>query len=204
MQDAVPVGTGGMLAVLGLEDDQVVKACGDLQEKARSSGLKNCVLEAANFNSPGQVVVSGHQKALEYMQTHLLAADYGGSRAKLIPLAVSAPFHSSLMKPAAERLKTQLSKNKWNKSLQFPIIHNVNAEKNSDSSRIENLLYEQVTKPVLWTSSIKNAKGFGADHFAEVGAGRVLTGLIKKIEPEVLTLNIDTIENLKKCREVLK
>jgi len=195
MQEAVPVGTGGMTAVLGLGDEAVVRACKDMQtEAATEAGLKNCVIEVANFNSPGQVVVSGHQKALDYMKEHLNAADYGGTRAKMIPLAVSAPFHSSLMKPAAEKLKKQLEKISWNHHFAFDVIHNLTAEKNHDGSQMVSLLYEQMTKPVLWSSSIKNSC---VNEFMEFGAGRVLTGLVKKILPEAKTANIDILENLK-------
>jgi [acyl-carrier-protein] S-malonyltransferase len=195
MQEAVPVGTGGMTAVLGLEDEAVVKACKDMQAKASSeAGLRNCVIEVANFNSPGQVVVSGHQKALDFMKENLVAADYGGTRAKMIPLAVSAPFHCSLMRPAAEKLKKQLEKVSWNHSFNFDVIHNLTAEKNHDGSQLVSLLYEQMTKPVLWTNSIRNS---GVTEFMEFGAGRVLTGLVKKILPEAQTANVDILENLK-------
>jgi [acyl-carrier-protein] S-malonyltransferase len=148
----------------------------------------------ANFNSPGQVVLSGHQKTLDFMKTHFNAQDYGASRAKLIPLAVSAPFHCSLMKPAAEKLKTQLDKVDWKSSLKFGVIHNLDAEINTNGTKLISLLYNQMTKPVLWTASIKNS---GVTRFAEFGAGRVLAGLCKKIIPESATFNIDTTENLK-------
>ncbi|MDZ4676633.1 MAG: ACP S-malonyltransferase [Oligoflexia bacterium] len=202
MQDAVPVGTGAMMAVLGLDDASVIKACSDMQNKAATDGgLKNCVLEAANFNSPGQVVVSGHQKALDYMKEHLIASDYGASRAKMIPLSVSAPFHCSLMKPAAERLKSQLEKVQWQKQMKFAVIHNVNAEKNHDGTLAKTLLFEQMTKPVLWTSSVRHT---GVNKYLEFGAGRVLAGLIKKTDLTAHTFNIDTVENLKNTMQHLE
>jgi [acyl-carrier-protein] S-malonyltransferase len=202
MQDAVPVGTGAMMALLGMDDAAVVKACQDMQNKAATEGgMKNSILEAANFNSPGQVVVSGHQRALDYMKEHLVASDYGASRAKMIPLSVSAPFHSSLMKPAAERLKTQLEKVKWQKQLKFGVIHNVNAEKNHDGSIVKTLLYEQMTKPVLWTDSIRHT---GVNNYLEFGAGRVLTGLVKKIDVQARTYNVDVLENMKSAINALE
>jgi [acyl-carrier-protein] S-malonyltransferase len=198
MQEAVPAGTGGMYAVLGLHDDSVIKACSDMQKKASSDGgLKSCVIEAANFNSPGQVVISGHLKALEYFKEHFIGADYGSSRVKLISLAVSAPFHSSLMKPAAERLKPQLEKVKWADKFEIPVIHNVNVEINQKGlSCIENL-YHQVTRPVLWTSSIRHAKELEILNYVEVGAGRILSGLVKKTDPGLHTHHLDTVESLK-------
>jgi len=200
MQEAVPVGTGGMAAVLGLEDDEVIKACRDMQSRAvTEAGLKNCVLEVANFNSPGQVVVSGHQRALDFMKDNLVASDYGASRFKMIPLAVSAPFHSSLMKPAAEKLKKQLEKIAWNHKFDFDVIHNLTAERNHDGTQLVSILYHQMTKPVLWASSIRNSK---VNDFMEFGAGRVLTGLVKKILPDAHTTNIDVLENLKNATKI--
>jgi len=98
------------------------------------------------------------------------------------------------MKPAAERLKPQLEKVKWNENLTFDVIHNLTAERNHDGTKVKNMLYEQMTKPVLWTHSIRHA---GVRHFAEFGAGRVLAGLIKKSGSEFVTINVDTTDNLK-------
>jgi [acyl-carrier-protein] S-malonyltransferase len=193
MQEAVPVGTGGMTAVLGMTDEAVIRACHDIQEIAKSG-----VLEVANFNSPGQVVVSGHQKALDYMRDHLVASDYGATRAKLIPLAVSAPFHCSLMKPAAEKLKLQLEKVKWKETFRFDVVHNLTAEKNRRNTNIIKLLYEQMTRPVLWSNSIRHT---GLTTYLEFGAGRVLAGLVKKISSEAITFNVDVAQNLKTALE---
>ena len=201
MQEAVPVGTGGMLAVLGMEDGAIIKACEDLQRKAWEAGLKGSVLEVANFNCPGQVVLSGHQKALDFFKENLIPEDYGAVRTKILPLAVSAPFHCSLMKPAAERLKIQLEKVKWKSHLNFDIIHNLTAEKNHDGSKVKGLLYEQMTKPVLWSHSVRNAQ---TTSFVEFGAGRVLAGLIKKIGSELKTFNVGGVENLKTTMEALQ
>jgi [acyl-carrier-protein] S-malonyltransferase len=201
MQEAVPVGTGGMTVILGMDDGTAIKACEDMQGKAWSAGLKGCVLEVANFNCPGQVVVSGHQKTLDYLKEHLIPEDYGVSRVKLLPLAVSAPFHCSLMKPAAERLKDQLEKVKWNPTLTFDVINNLTAEKNHDGSKLKQLLYEQMTKPVLWSHSIRNAH---VQQYVEFGAGRVLAGLIKKIGSDLKTFSVGTSESLGETMEALK
>ncbi len=201
MQDAVPVGTGSMMAVLGLTDEQVIKACKDFQIRAqKEAGLKSSVIEAANFNSPGQVVVSGHEKALQFMKDNLRGADYGATRAKMIPLAVSAPFHSSLMKPARERLEPRLQKVLWKRNMKFSVIHNVNAEINQDGERTATFLIDQVTKPVQWTKSVLATQNLEVSSFAEFGAGRVLTGLVKKIFPDLkegLTYNVDGLDTFK-------
>lgn len=198
MQDAVPVGTGSMMAVIGVEDDQVVKACIDFQKRAAlEAGLKSCVIEAANFNCPGQVVVSGHEKALQFMKDNFKGADYGAARAKIIPLAVSAPFHSSLMIPAQEKLKPKLDSISWNREMKFGVIHNVNAELNYNGETVKNFLIPQVTKPVLWTKSIENTKRMEITAFVEFGAGKVLTGLTRKIFADAQTFNVDALEVLK-------
>jgi [acyl-carrier-protein] S-malonyltransferase len=205
MQDAVPVGAGSMMAIMGLEDEQVKKACLDFQVRAgKEIGLKNAVIEAANFNSPGQVVVSGHEKALQFMKDQLRGQDYGASRAKMIPLAVSAPFHSSLMKPAALRLKPQLDKIQWAHKFDFSIIHNVNALSNDQGSLCPQLLFDQVTKPVLWTDSIMNTDKLETHHFIEFGAGKVLSGLTKKIKTTAVNLNVDGLEVLKNTLQEVK
>lgn len=197
MQEAVPPGVGGMMALIGLDDTKVEQACRDYQSKAREEGkLPNTIIEAANYNCPGQVVISGHQKALEFMKDHFDAAAYGATRAKFIPLAVSSPFHCSLMKPAAEKFKTQLERTPFASSFDTEIIHNVTAEGNNDGSILPELLYKQITQPVLWTKSVSRAFE-ECQSFIEFGAGRVLSGLIKKIAPGAETLNVDTAENLK-------
>ncbi|MBK9293974.1 MAG: ACP S-malonyltransferase [Oligoflexia bacterium] len=198
MQEAVPVGAGSMMAIIGVEDEQVIKACVDFQKRAASElGLKNCVIEAANFNCPGQVVVSGHEKALQFMKDNFKGADYGASRAKIIPLAVSAPFHSTLMKPAQEKLKPKLDEITWQREMAFGVVHNVNAEVNYNGENVKNFLIPQVTKPVLWTKSIENTAKMGVNLYIEFGAGKVLSGLCKKILPESKILNVDGVEALK-------
>lgn len=203
MQEAVPVGTGGMTAVLGMEDSQVIRACQDYRVKAQASGLSDCVLEPANFNSPGQVVVSGHQNALDFFKENLKAQEYGANRAKLISLPVSAPFHCSLMKPAAERLKKHLEKTEFSR-LEIPVIHNVTSKENQEASKLASLLFEQVTQPVLWTSSIQRAEQLGATHFIEFGAGKILSGLIKKISAQAQVFDTNSLENLKLCLGLVK
>ncbi|MCC6276668.1 MAG: ACP S-malonyltransferase [Oligoflexia bacterium] len=202
MQEAVPVGTGAMMAVLGMDDEAVTRAVSDLLHRAQTeAGLRGSVLEAANFNCPGQVALSGHSNALEFFKTHLVPSNYGASKTKMIPLAVSAPFHSSLMRPAAEKLKPFLEKIPWTDVFDFDIVHNVNGQKNRSSTHVVDLLYQQMTKPVLWTSSVRHCL---QNVFVEFGAGRVLSGLIKKTLPEPTTLNVDTVENLKATQQKLE
>jgi [acyl-carrier-protein] S-malonyltransferase len=205
MQEAVPAGTGSMMAIMGLTDEQVVKACKDFQIRAqKEAGLKSCIIEAANFNSPGQVVVSGHEKALQFMKDNLRGADYGANRAKMIPLAVSAPFHCSLMKPAQVKMEPRLTSIKWVHDLAFNVIHNVNSEINSNGEKAPGYLLEQIVKPVLWTNSILKTKSLEIEWFAEFGAGRVLSALVSKIRPETESFNLDGLDNFKKTLELFK
>jgi [acyl-carrier-protein] S-malonyltransferase len=199
MQDAVPVGTGGMTAVIGLEDDAVAQMCHDVENAGRTEGgLEKCVLEAANFNSPGQVVVSGHIGMLDYLKATFNAEKYGATRGKLIRLPVSAPFHCSLMKPAAEALKKQLERVHWAQAMRFDVIHNVDGASNNRADRAAQFLYEQMTKPVQWTKSVRGVEShLGIKTFIEFGAGQVLCGLIKKTLTEPTTMSVDKVESLK-------
>lgn len=177
MQEAVPVGKGSMAAVLNLSYDKVVEAC----KKATTAGL---VVEPANFNSPDQIVISGDKEAVENASN--FCKELGAKR--VIPLQVSAPFHSSLMSPAAEKLKIELEKTFITDAV-IPVVANFNAKEERLAAEIKENLYKQVTGSVLWVDSVNKMIQNGVDLFIEVGPGKVLAGLIKKINPNVEVKN---------------
>lgn len=178
MQEAVPVGQGAMAAVLGLDREKLLDCC----KKASSAG----VAEAANFNSPGQIVISGDVKGIE--EAGRLCKEAGAK--KVIPLAVSAPFHCSLMKSAADKLKVELDKIAINDPV-IPVISNVTALPVTKASDVKGLLVKQVTGSVLWEDSINYMVKSGIDTFIEMGCGKVLSGLIKKTSEHVKIYNIE-------------
>lgn len=172
MQEAVPLGEGSMAAILNLDRQKIEECC----KQASAQG----VVSPANFNSPGQVVISGNKVAVE--EASRLCKEAGAKR--IIPLQVSAPFHCTLMQSAADKLKTELDKIEI-KDAQIPIVANVTADYVSKGVEIRALLIKQVTSPVLWEDSIKKMIGDGITSFVEVGPGKVLSGLIKKIDRNV-------------------
>ncbi|TCK61616.1 ACP S-malonyltransferase [Seleniivibrio woodruffii] len=184
MQDAVPVGVGAMAAVMGIDDEIVVETCKEV------SGAK--VVEPANFNCPGQIVVAGHKEAVEEFSEKIKAK--GAKRALLLP--VSAPFHCSLMKPARDRMAEYLKNNIVIKDLNVPVFNNVDAKEETSAADVYDALCRQVDGAVLWTSLIKNMVDSGVDRFIEVGAGQVLAGLIKKIDKNVTVENISKFTDL--------
>ncbi|RXE59767.1 ACP S-malonyltransferase [Acetivibrio mesophilus] len=190
MQEAVPVGVGTMAAILGL-DSQAVKEC---CKKASSEGI----VEPANFNCPGQITVAGEIKAVE--KAVEIAKEMGAKRAML--LAVSAPFHCSMLKPAGDKLEVELEKVSLN-DMQVPVVTNVTAEYILDSSKVKELLVRQVSSSVLFEDSIKNMIEDGVDTFVEIGPGEVLSGFVKKINKEMKTLNVEDIESLNKTLQEL-
>ncbi|MGA2517801.1 MAG: ACP S-malonyltransferase [Thermodesulfobacteriota bacterium] len=183
MQEAVPVGEGAMAAVLGMEREQVEKLCEEI-----SSGE---VLTPANFNSPGQIVIAGHSKAVERAIERIKR---DGKKAVLLP--VSAPFHSPLMKPAAERLEKALEEISVN-DLKIPVVTNVEAEANTSKDRVKELLVAQVSSPVRWEESMRKMIEKGVEQIVEVGPGKVLSGLMKRIDSRVETKNIEDLKTLK-------
>lgn len=193
MQSAVPVGQGGMVAVMGLTEKQVGELC-DYVEK--NSGHKP--LSPANFNSPGQIVISGNQKACEWLKT-LKAEQVWPSnppRLKLIPLTVSAPFHCDMMKPAQDRMKTVLSEISF-KDAQIPVIQNLTAKIHTKASELRDHLIQQVSGPVRWMQSMDTLKAEGVKQCLELGTGKVLQGLLKKIDSEFFTVfNTNSLEDL--------
>lgn len=169
MQEAVPAGQGAMAALLGGDRSAIANICKEVGN-----------VWPANFNSPGQVVISGTKEAVEQAGIKLKAAGVK----KIIPLAVSAPFHCPLMQPAADKLAEQLDKIKLNDA-GLPVYTNVTAGPVTSAAEIKKLLIKQVTAPVLWEDLIKNMIAAGSQNFIEVGPGKVLAGLIKKIDPTV-------------------
>jgi [acyl-carrier-protein] S-malonyltransferase len=183
MQEAVPVGEGAMAAVLGMEKDQVEKLCEEI-----SSGE---VLTPANFNSPGQIVIAGHSKAVERAIERVKRE---GKKAVLLP--VSAPFHSSLMKPAGERLEKALEEISVS-DLKIPVVTNVEAEVNTSKDRVKGLLVAQVSSPVRWEESMRKMIEKGIEEVLEIGPGKVLSGLMKRIDSRVETKNFEDLRTLK-------
>ncbi len=184
MQEAVPVGEGAMAAVLGMEQEQVEKLCEEI-----SYGE---VLTPANFNCPGQIVIAGHSKAVERAIERIKQE---GKKAVLLP--VSAPFHSPLMKPAGERLEKALEEISVS-DLKVPVVTNVEAEVNTSKDRVKGLLVAQVSSPVRWEESMRKMIEKGIEHLFEIGPGKVLSGLMKRIDSRVETKNLEDLQTLKK------
>ncbi len=185
MQDAVPLGTGTMSAILGAEDSLVEEVC-------REVSSKGTVVEPANYNCPGQLVISGSNDGVARAVT--LLQEKGVK--KCIPLKVSAPFHCSLLKPAAERLEAELKKIQI-RDPEVPYIANLDCAVIRKASDVIPHLVEQVYRPVRWTQSIqKMVAEFGPEQFVEVGAGQVISGQLKKIALQIARFSTDTAENL--------
>lgn len=178
MQSAVPVGEGAMAAIIGLEDAAIDRAC----QEAGTAGT----VAAVNYNSPGQVVIAGHAAAVE--AAIALCKDAGAKRA--MPLPVSAPFHTSLMRPAGERLEEVLQSVHVS-APDIPVVHNVHAREETDPQRIRELLVEQIYSPVLWTSCVKTMIDGGALKLVECGPGKVLAGLNRRIDKSLASYNIE-------------
>jgi [acyl-carrier-protein] S-malonyltransferase len=180
MQDAVPVGTGAMAAILGLERPVVEEVC---REAAASPDE---VVEVANVNSPAQIVVAGHKPAVE--RAVAIAAQRGGKRSVLLP--VSAPFHCRLMAPAAERLAEALE-GVAVAAPRVPVVRNVDAAPTTTADAVRSHLVRQVTAPVRWSDCVRRMAAAGASTFLEVGPGRVLTGLLKRIDGTLSGLAVE-------------
>lgn len=185
MQEAVPVGEGGMAAVMGISTELVVETC----LKASESG----VIEAVNLNCPGQVVVAGDKAGLRAVEPLLKAA---GAR-RVVPIPVSAPFHSSLMIPAGKRLAEDLNKVAV-ADPRIPVVTNVSADLVCSGQEVKDSLIRQVYSPVRWEECVLKLISLGVDTFVEVGPGKVLSGLIKKISREVTILNVEDRSSLEK------
>ena len=184
MQEAVPVGTGSMAAMLSIEKDLLEEVC---REAAQGE-----VVAPANFNSPGQIVIAGSTTAVA--RAIEIAKGRGFRKAMLLP--VSAPFHCSLMKPAADRLAKVLEGVSVVDML-LPVVANADAVPNQDKERVKLLLVTQVCAPVLWEQSVIAMAGLGCTRFVEIGPGKVLSGLVKRISREVSTANVEDLATLK-------
>ena len=191
MQQAVAPDEGAMAAILGLDDDSVKLAC------AKSSSLG--VVEAVNFNAPGQIVIAGHTQAVTYAIN--LAKDQGAKRALLLP--VSVPSHCRLMQPAATKLASLLD-DVVIKPPRIPVIHNVSVSQSSDSDDIKRLLSQQLYSPVRWVDIVKWLAKQGVSHIVECGPGKVLAGLIKRIDKSIKVYSVFdkcTLDNTTKLLE---
>jgi [acyl-carrier-protein] S-malonyltransferase len=201
MQSAVPVGQGGMIAVLGLEPDQAKFLC---EYVVKNSGFGP--LSPANFNSPGQIVLSGSMKAIEWLKTNFKPEIFPEppKRAKLIPLNVSAPFHCEMMFPAEEKMRKILTAMKFS-TPEFRIIQNFTANFEDDPEQLRENLIRQVSAPVRWTESMEVLKTQNLTKCIECGVGKVLSGLLKKIDGDSFkVLNTNSLEDLKLIEESLK
>lgn len=184
MQEAVPVGVGAMAAILGLPLETVEIACKEAREGE--------VCSPANINSPLQIVIAGNADAVD--RAIEILKERGAKRA--IKLNVSAPFHCDLMKPAQERLAADLANVEF-ADLRFPIIENVSADANTKGERVRIALTEQVSNPVRWAQTVENLINEGVETFVEVGAGKVLSGLVRQINRDVRCLNVENTESLR-------
>lgn len=178
MQEAVPVGTGAMAAILGMDAQRVIAGCAEAQATFGPGSLE--VVEAVNFNDPGQTVIAGSKAAVDKACEVLKAQ--GAKRA--LPLPVSAPFHSSLMKPAAERLKEKLASTNFSEPL-IPVVNNIDVAFETDAERIRDALYRQAFGPVRWVECVQAIKAQSTDTIVECGPGKVLAGMVKRIDPEL-------------------
>ncbi|NLJ40975.1 MAG: ACP S-malonyltransferase [Clostridiales bacterium] len=190
MQQAVPIGVGAMAAIIGLTSNQVEECC--------SSVVDEGLVKPANYNCPGQIVVSGHKTAVDKVCS--LARDMGAKRAVMLP--VSAPFHSPLLKQAGVQLGSELAKIKIKEPV-IPVVNNVFAKPEKDPEKIKDNLILQVTSPVRWEDSIRYIIDQEIGTFIELGPGRALNGFIKKISREVSGYNIEDMASLEKTLEGL-
>ena len=178
MQDAVPAGQGAMAAIIGLDDAAIINAC---KEAAQGE-----VVAAVNFNSPGQVVIAGSTAAVE--RAGVLCKEAGAKRA--LPLPVSAPFHTEMMRPAAERLADLVSSTPF-AAPNIPVVHNVTAQTEINPEKIKALMIEQIYSPVRWVDCVNTMVASGITTTIECGPGKVLSGLNKRIASELNTLSIE-------------
>lgn len=191
MQEAVPVGQGGMAAILGLSDEDVRAVCAE--------AAQGDVVEAVNFNAPAQVVIAGHKGAVE--RACEAAKAKGAKRA--LPLPVSAPFHSSLLKPASDRLRDYMKDIPF-AAPQIPLINNVDVAIIAEAAAIKDALVRQAASPVRWVETIKKMRGEGVTHVVECGPGKVLAGLTKRIDGELMGEAIIDQASLDKLLEQFK
>jgi [acyl-carrier-protein] S-malonyltransferase len=191
MQEAVPVGQGGMAAILGLSDDDVRAVC--------AAAAQGEVVEAVNFNAPAQVVIAGHKAAVE----RACEAAKGKGAKRALPLPVSAPFHSSLLRPASDRLREYMAKLEF-LAPQIPLINNVDVAVEQDVAAIKDALVRQAASPVRWVETVQKMAAQGVTHVVECGPGKVLAGLTKRINGDLAGEAIVDQASLDKVLELLK
>ena len=184
MQDAVPAGQGAMAAIMGLDPQAIEAVCAEASQGE--------IVSPANFNAPGQIVIAGHAAAVA--RASALVASRSG---KAIPLKVSAPFHCALMRPAADALAPRLAELTI-RPLAFPVIANVDAEPNVDPSRVTDLLIRQIDGPVQWVKTIERMAAEGVTHALEIGPGKVLAGLVKRLAKQIKVLSVSDPEAIAK------
>jgi [acyl-carrier-protein] S-malonyltransferase len=192
MQEAVPVGVGAMAAILGLEAAAVREAC------AQAAAATGQAVEAANFNDPKQTVIAGTKAGVDKACELLKAA--GAKRA--LPLAVSAPFHSSLMKPAAERLREKLASVTL-VAPRIPVVNNIDAAVQADPQALRDALYRQAFGPVRWVEVVQALRARGLTHVLECGPGKVLSGLVKRVDADAVSMTLFDPATLAEARELL-
>lgn len=186
MQTAVPEGQGGMAAVMGISPEQVKRACEALDG----------YVEPVNYNSPAQTVVAGEAEAVKALGVALKG------QARVIPLAVSAPFHSRLMQPAADGLKPHLDAVTFNEA-RVPVYTNVDAMPHQEGAQLRETAVAQVARPVLWEATVRHMLESGVTLFVEIGPGKVLTGLVGRIAPQVARLNVESPEHFADARNLI-
>ena len=191
MQEAVPVGEGGMAAIIGVDRDKIVEICEGISSQSP--------VQAVNFNCPGQIVIAGATKGVELAVEELKAA--GAKKAVILP--VSAPFHSTLMKPAAEKLAVELDKVTLSDA-QIPVVANVNAQILTKAEDIKASLVAQAASPVLWEDCVAKMKEFGAEVLLEAGPGKTLCGFNRRIDKSIKSLNVEDVESLEKSLDYFK
>lgn len=191
MQEAVPVGEGGMAAIIGVDREKIVEICQSVSAESP--------VQAVNFNCPGQIVIAGATRGVELAVEELKAA--GAKKAVLLP--VSAPFHSTLMKPAAEKLAVELDKVTLSDA-RIPVVANVNAQVLTKAEDIKASLVAQAASPVLWEDCVAKMKEFGADVLLEAGPGKTLCGFNRRIDKSIKSLNVEDVESLEKSLDYFK
>lgn len=196
MQDAVPVGVGAMAAILGIDATKIIAICAGITRAVGQNDIE--VVEAVNFNDPLQTVIAGSKAAVDKACEELKV---NGAKRALI-LSVSAPFHSSLMKPAAERLKQKLAETSFN-TPQIPVVNNIDVLVETEADCIRSALYRQAFGPVRWVECIQAIKAKGLVEIVECGPGKVLAGLVKRIDPELTGVPLFDVASLAAVKELL-
>jgi len=191
MQASVPEGVGAMAAIIGLDDQAIIDACASAQD--------NDVVAAVNFNSPGQVVIAGHKAAVE--RAGVLCKEAGAKR--VLPLPVSVPSHCALMKDAAEKLALELEKITFN-SPKIAVVNNVDVAVETSADAIKTALVKQLYSPVRWSETISKLSADGINQVVEAGPGKVIQGLIKRIDKSITCVSVNNSESMAKAVEVFK